>query len=112
MKIIRKDMVYRKDIDILARVYENQDVANQNEQEQICFDILFKPHLAIQHIRGTAWLPRGAVAGIVEALNIVNAEGENNYLVQISNELPDDVGALTHCRQNFNQSVEWDKLDL
>lgn len=107
MKIIHKDFEYEKDIDVLCRVYPNQDPNNTNEKEQVCADVLFKAHLKREHKRATAWLPRGAVAFIVQELNKL---GKNSYKVQISNELTDNVGVLTYCRDNFKQSMEWEKL--
>ena len=106
MKILRKNNVYDKDTDILVRVYENQD-PNHGEKEQIASEVLFKEHCNHDHERFTSWLPRGAVVAIVQVLNNLP---KNNYKVQISNELPNEVGVLTSCRDNFDRSKEWDNL--
>lgn len=108
MKIIKRDFDYLDDIDILIRVYKNQDIRNANEKEQICAEILFKKYLKREHIQATSWLPRGAVSFIVKNLNEL---GENSYKIQISNELVDNIGVLTSCRYNFDNSLEWDLLN-
>lgn len=104
MEIIKKDFIYLDNIDILVRVYENQDFENTDENKQICSEILFKKYLGKEHIRATSWLPRGAVVFIVKTLNEL---GKNDYTVQISNELEDNIGVLTSCRDNFDNSLEW-----
>ena len=106
MQIIRKNYDYDQDIDVLVRVYENQN-KNVPEEEQIACEVLFKPHLGIEHKRATAWLPRGAVHFVVEELNNIP---NRDIKVQISNELYDNVGVLTSCSYNFDHSMEWRHL--
>lgn len=97
MKIVlTHDGKYLPDIDILVRVYESQ--VNCDEKEQCCGEILFKPYLNRQHIRFTSWLPRG----LVEAINLYFKDISGDYFVQISNELPDNIGVLTSCSENFD----------
>jgi hypothetical protein len=107
MKIVKKDNVYLKDIDVLVRVYENQS-GHCDEKDQICSEILFKEHTNQDHMRFTSWLPRGAVNAIVSSLNQF---AEEKWDVQVSNELANQVGVLTSCRENFEKSMEWDGLD-
>lgn len=107
MKIIKKDYEYLKDIDVLIRVYENQS-KNRDEKDQICSEILFKEHTEQDHLRFTSWLPRGAVNAIVSNLNKF---AKKKWKAQLSNELTDQVGVLTSCRENFDRSMEWDGLD-
>lgn len=104
MEIIKENYQYRKDIDILIRVYKNQDIDNENEKEQICTEILFKNYVGLDNIFATSWLPRGAVVFIVQTLNSLNP---NHYKIQISNELDDNIGVLTSCIYNFDNSLEW-----
>lgn len=106
MKIIKKNYQYNEDIDVLIRVYENQS-KEYNEVDQIAFEILFKPYIKQEHLRFTSRFPRGAVAAIVSVLNKFK---NKDWLVQISNELPSTVGVLTSCIENFDRSLEWDRL--
>jgi hypothetical protein len=108
MKIIKKDYEYLKDIDVLIRVYENQQPGICEEKDQICSEILFKEHTGQDHLRFTSWLPRGAVNAIVSNLNKF---AKKKWKAQLSNELPSEVGVLTSCRENFDNSLEWDGLD-
>lgn len=94
------------DIDVLVRVYENQD-PDHGEKEQIACEILFKPHTGIDHKRCTSWLPRGAVHFVVGILNTLK---DRDLKVQISNELADNVGVLTSCSYAFDNSMEWNNL--
>jgi hypothetical protein len=87
---------YRDDAQILVRVYENQQRGCE-EKEQCAGEILFRPKLGRDHIRFTSWLPRG----LVEAIKTHFADIRGDFLVQISNELPDCIGVLTSCRANF-----------
>lgn len=107
MKIIKKDNVYLKNIDVLVRVYGNQS-EYCDEKDQICSEILFKEYTNQNHMRFTSWLPRGAVNAIVFNLNKFAKE---KWTVQVSNELTDQIGVLTSCRDNFEKSMEWDRLD-
>lgn len=107
MKIIKKDYEYLKDIDVLIRVYENQS-KTRDEKDQICSEILFKEHTGQNHLRFTSWLPRGAVNAIV--LNL-NKFSKKKWKAQLSNELTNEVGVLTSCRENFDNSMEWEGLD-
>lgn len=97
MKYIIQQSPYRKDADILIRVYGNQQ-GNHDEKSQCVGEILFRQHLQIDHIRFTSWLPRGLVDAITEQLNYMQGK---DYTVQIANELPDTIGVLTSCRDNF-----------
>lgn len=108
MKLIKKDYEYLPNADVLVRAYKNQDENNQKESEQICSEILFKPHLKIENIRLTSWLPRGAVFGIVCALEKF---ANKDWNVQVSNELDNEIGVLTSCRYAFDHSVEWRSLN-
>lgn len=107
MTIIKKDFTYDDDIDVLIRVYDNQS-STFDEKEQICSEVLFKPYLNKEHERFTSWLPRGAVNAIVQVLNSLK---DNDLKIQISNELPNNVGVLTSCRENFDNSLEWKNLE-
>lgn len=107
MKIIRKNYNYDKDTDILVRVYENQS-SYTDEKEQIACEVLFKPYCNQESQQFTSWLPRGAVVAIVQVLNGLP---KNNWKVQISNELPNTVGVLNFCIENFDKSCEWQKLN-
>ena len=106
MNIVRKNHEYLSDIDVLVRVYDNQS-EKHTEQEQIACEVLFKPHVGLQHQQVTSWLPRGAVHFVVGVLNQLR---DRDLKVQISNELPDNVGVLTSCRENFENAREWDDL--
>lgn len=107
MKIVKKDYEYLKDIDVLIRVYENQSETH-GEKDQICSEILFKEHTGQNHLRFTSWLPRGAVNAIVSNLNKF---AKKKWKAQLSNELTNEVGVLTSCRENFDNSMEWEGLD-
>ena len=106
MQIIRKNYDYDQDIDVLVRVYENQEIGC-HEERQIACEVLFKPHTGIDHKRATSWLPRGAVHFVVTVLNAID---DRNMKVQISNELADNIGVLTSCSYAFDQSMEWRHL--
>jgi len=105
MEVVFKNDGYLDDIDILCRVYKNQD-DNCPENEQIASEVLFKPHMDREHSQALSWLPQGAAHHIVEVLNTVQGQ----YKVQVSNELTDNIGVLTSCRDNFTVSREWEKL--
>jgi len=85
-----------KEADILVRVYEAQ--GESSEKEQCVGEVLFRSRLNRDHIRFTAWLPRGLVSAIKNAFKSI----KGNFTVQISNELPDQIGALTSCQENFD----------
>ena len=107
MNIIKSNLEILPDIDMLVRVYRNQS-EEYKEGEQICSEVLFKNYLDKEHRRFTAWLPRGAVNSIVSTLNEFS---NNDWKVQIKNELEDTVGVLNSCRVNFDNSKEWLNLD-
>ena len=108
MNIIKSNLEILPDIDMLVRVYRNQS-EEYKEGEQICSEVLFKNYLDKEHRRFTAWLPRGAVNSIVSTLNEFS---NNDWKVQIKNELEDTVGVLTSCRVNFDNSKEWLNLSI
>jgi len=105
MEVVFNDNQYLSDIDVLCRVYKNQS-EDHPEEEQIVSEVLFKPHMDRDHKRALCWLPRGAVAHIVEILNEIDVPCK----VQISNELDDIIGVLTSCRENFSEAREWEHL--
>lgn len=91
--------------DILCRVYENQDQSywrslSRDESKQICVEVLFarKTFPDVENKRACAWLPLGAAQFIVE--NIKNYI--YNYNIAICNELPNQVGVLTSCKECFD----------
>lgn len=106
MKIIKQDNTYLEEADVLVRVYGNQD-PDHDEKDQICAEVLFRPYLNLDHLQATSWLPRGAVAFIVQTLNEYH---DKPWTVQISNELDNNIGVLTSCRANFDNSMEWQSL--
>ena len=110
MEYIIQQHPYRQDTDILIRVYENQQ-ENHDEKSQCVGEILFRPHLQIEHIRFTAWLPYGLVEAIIEQLNYMQGK---DYTVQIANELPYKIGVLTSCYENFDVRLrsELSKMEL
>ena len=105
MEVIFKNDGYLDDIDVLCRVYKNQD-PDHCEYEQIASEVLFKPHMDREHSQALCWLPQGAAHHIVNVLNSVQGQCK----VQISNELSNNVGVLTSCRDNFTVSREWENL--
>lgn len=129
MQVIWKDYDYEESIDVLARVYKNQNPRRRtledlgagelmgkllppdpeelyDPKEQICVEVLFKPHVGLEHRRATAEFPRGAARFIVETLNEVG----RGLSVQVSNELNDNINHLHNCRANFSNSLEWGAL--
>ena len=95
--------------DIVCRVYENQSQSywrsrNRDEKEQICVEVLFatKTFPDIKSKGATAWLPLGAAQFMIENIK----DYINNYNIAICNELPNQVGVLTSCRENFDMAFE------
>ncbi len=107
MKYVVTQAPYLEEADILVRVYENQQ-EDANEKEQCVGEILFRPKLHREHIRFTAWLPRGLVEAIKEHFATI----QGDYTVQIANELPDTIGILTSCRENFDARLRNEFLAL
>ena len=97
MRFIVQQAPYLENADILVRVYENQS-RHHDEKEQCVGEILFRPKMKREHIRFTAWLPRGLVEAIKKHFSAIKGD----YTVQIANELPDNIGVLTSCRENFD----------
>ena len=100
--ILLKTTDYPTDLDVLVRVYENQNY-QCDENQQCIGEILFKSHVGLEHIRMKAWLPKGIASGIVEEL-VANIPPDSNLKIGISNEFPDQVGVLTSCHKNFDIS--------
>jgi hypothetical protein len=96
MKFILMNSDYLNEADIIVRVYETQRAVS--EKEQCAGEILFHPRISKSNVRFTAWLPRGLVEGIKNAFKTISG----NFTVQISNELPDQIGVLTSCREHFD----------
>jgi len=94
--ILTKGEAYLNDADVLVRVYDAQ--CKTDEESQCCGDILFRPKMNRENIQFSAALPRGLVKGIKHHLD--NIKGD--YIVQISNELPEQIGILTNCSDNFD----------
>ena len=89
--------VYFESIDCLVRVYPNQS-PNHTDQDAFCGEVLFKPHVGIEHAQFTAPYPRG----LAEACSQVLLDITTPLDVQVSNELPYTVGCLTSCDQHFD----------
>jgi len=103
MNLVFLDYHYEKiKEDILIRVFKNQGASRR--EFQITLVILFSSHLGISHVHTTCEFPVMAVRKIVEVLNDL---GPNNYTVQISNELEDNIGLLTNCRRGFSNHFRW-----
>ena len=96
MEFILESETYLPNVDILLRVYENQ-AGNHSEEEQCVGEILFHPKLKRDDIYFSAQYPRGLVTAIERAFEKIVGE----YTVQISNELPSVIGALTSCDTHF-----------
>lgn len=110
MKITLNPPTY-EDVDILCRVYENQNKEywrnerERDEREQIVAEVLFANHMPYEHRRATAWLPRGAANFIVgELVEFVNTD----YKVAICNELKNNIGVLTSCFDNFEGAIRYE----
>lgn len=95
--------------DIVCRVYENQSQSywrsrNRDEKEQICVEVLFatKTFPDIKNKGATAWLPLGAAQFIIENIT----DYIYKYNIAVCNELPNQVGVLTSCRENFDIAFE------
>lgn len=95
--------------DILCRVYENQSQSywknsNRDEHEQICVEVLFSRKIFpnIKHKQGCVWMPLGAAQFIIENIK----DYIYNYNIAICNELPNQVGVLTSCRECFDTALE------
>ena len=97
MKIILENETYLASADILVRVYENQ-ASDCREEEQCVGDILFRPKLQRENIYFSAPHPRG----LVEAIGKVFEKIVGDYTIQISNELPYQIGVLTSCGEHFD----------
>ena len=99
--------------DIFVRAYPNQDYdakrASEDptyETETFVAEILFRPHIPINHIRMTGWLPRNVANGIAVTLGTLHKEGKlDNYSICISNEMPDGFDHLTSCNHNFHNAI-------
>ena len=102
--IFNYDYNTRNDVDILVRVYENQN-EKFSEKEQCVGEVLFKKHLGIEHERFTSWLPRGCSNAIVK---ILKKYEHLNVNVGISNEFRYNLGVLTSVSENFNGDLERD----
>ena len=97
-------------LDILCRVYENQDKQYwedekaRDEKEQICAEVLFSNTSGIEknHQRCTCWLPRGAAKFIAQEIK----EYKDTEVIGICNELSNNIGVLTSCRENFENSLK------
>lgn len=106
MKFILSGPPYRKKADILVRVYEAQ--RETDEKSQCVGEIRFRPRLKREPVQFTAWLPRGLVAALKKEF----AEIKGNYTVQISNELPGEIGVLTSCGRDFDWSLRNEFLPM
>lgn len=102
MDIILEDKHYLDDVDVLVRVYENQN-PSRDEKSQVSVEVLFRNGLGIENHRATAWLPRGAA---VFAVMKLKEFGKPGMKVQVANELPDNIGVLTSCRENWQNALE------
>ena len=106
--IIRNPKTY-ENLDILCRVYENQDPnywtnANRDEKQQICVEVLFANRSGIKEAnkRATAWLPIGAADFMVENIKPYI----NTKRIGICNELPSCVGWLTSVNSSFESAFD------
>lgn len=97
--------------DILCRVYENQDPsywcsANRDESKQISVEVLFarRTFPRKRHKRASVWMPLGAADFIIK--NLIKKDYISNYNIAICNELPNQVGFLTSCRECFDIALE------
>ena len=97
MKVILERETYLANTDILVRVYENQS-SYYKEEEQCVGEILFRPKLQREHIYFSAPFPRGLVEAIDKAFEKIVGD----YIIQISNELPYQIGVLTSCDEHFD----------
>ncbi len=97
MKVYWKKNDYDADIDVLVRVYDNQKTHNI-EKELFVGEILFKPHLNREHLGYAAEYPRGLAEAITKALSELK---DNDWKVQISNEIPSTVEHLNFCDEHF-----------
>ena len=95
--------------DILCRVYENQSQsywrsANRDESEQICVEVLFarKTFPRKRHKRASVWMPIGAAEFMIKNIKKYICV----YKIAICNELPNQVGFLTSCRESFDIAFE------
>lgn len=96
--IFNYDYNTRNDVDILVRVYENQN-DKFSENEQCVGEVLFKKHLGIEHLRFTSWLPRGCSNAITKCLKKYE---HLDVKVGISNEFNYNLGSLTSVSENFD----------
>jgi hypothetical protein len=94
--ILTKGEPYLKEAEILVRVYEAQCRVD-DEKKQFVGEVLFRPSVHRDPIQFKAWLPKGLVEGIKSAFKSIKGD----FTVQISNELSNQVGSLTSCRENF-----------
>ena len=95
--------------DIVCRVYENQSQSywrsrNRDEKEQICVEVLFatKTFPDIKSKGACVWVPLGAAQFMIENIK----DYINNYNIAVCNELPNQVGILTSCRECFEIAFE------
>ena len=88
--------------DILVRVYANQSADFIPEKDAFVGEVLFKPYVGQEHVRFAAEFPRGLAAGIEDTLSHVMGE----WTIQISNELPAQVGDLTSCDEHFDTRIK------
>ena len=100
--------------DILCRVYKNQNPnfwsnPEWDEKEQISVEVLFNNKMRRKGKRGSCWLPRGAAAFI--AKHIKQYKGKNKNIA-ICNELDDNIGVLTSCRENFDIRMRQEIEDI
>lgn len=114
MKLVRVENEKYDGLDILMRVYKNQNPdywkheETRDEKEQICGEVLFSQSIT-EDISDCyfpnkiqAWLPRGIAYQF--AVSIATLENYN-VVVGVSNELDYQVGVLTSCRENFDGSL-------
>lgn len=100
-----------KNCDVLIRVYENQAKIH-SEEKQCVGEILFSNDLVArtknkdyEHYRVAAMLPRGVAEGIVTRIKEI-LPSLKNLTINVCNEFPNKVGALTSCRENFDLSFQ------
>jgi hypothetical protein len=102
--IFNYDYNYRKEANILVRVYANQN-DKYDEHEQCVGEVLFKNHLGIDHIRFKSWLPKGCSNAIAQ---ILKKYEHLDLVIGISNEFEHTLGILTSVRDNFDGDLKRD----
>lgn len=100
--VLTHNSEYLKEAKVLVRVYENQN-PEAPEKEQVVGEVLFRNPSTEEPVCFTAWLPRGLAHGVVEALR---KYAQKEWVVQVSNELPYQVGVLTSCIENFDNVLK------